>query len=1068
MKDLSLSLLSRGCGRLVSSNKSTGRQDGRVDVCFTPQDYYIWKSQQSLLRLSNSGRLFAEAASTLPKTYSTRRGPLLLYSQDMVTTETGCGSVAGARKKRVVERDTQQVEQQLSTMKELTAAILNYRHSQYSSSLFAPTYILPDHLPPAPNLQCPASPTICTNQAQLNSESLVQLNPHPTGRNTEQVKIQPQDKGKEDSRTRVRVDLFLQIPRVSRTPSPQNQQWGHYVAMTPEEPAQPQPYSDFSLQQTEITHHRPGGGLHHPNMTGVSDTANDQACSTRDRRIPSDKDNSERKTIRNRRQSIVRLPGAEPETNSTSGLVLPPLKGGQSVCHGLCWEKTDRLRCDGLSGHEHHAQQLPPIADRSTAAPGEVIQAQTHQNTQPQAERVGFQSHEKLNRLHQQSVFPPVLFSVNEETSGKQREGRGKTERQYFKKDTAGPGGAGGGRLLSEKGSVILLEPGQEPPPPVGVLGCAVGWKGPGKQSSLAFLQKRLHDLQDPYESASRGVVRGLLPLELRDFQNGKSVGSLILGPDGEIIQLSLYSNSQDPLQGDGGTQQQALQVVSTEGEELPWVIVLQSDHTTTEGRVELNPDVHVGDIEQHQSIQVETETHMPVADFATEELNCSTEQVLELHRLTETNTTSPSSHTHTEMMSKKKAKSTAKAVKESWKETKKDAKNNVRMPLLEEQEGKEELSGASTEEEEEEELASTGQNDYLYGSYRLAMGEKMQAKDDFFSSQENISPTDATTKDIEDTRRKNTKRKEAAITASKMDMTKVKSPDSDGQKATGMRSERGRERQNTESDVQSIIRHKEEERGDTETAETLDRSAIPYEKKKQKYSKAERRDVKIDEERGDQGGDMIRHDKRDAGRRKKRRGGLKHKDLVVGTPEDPPETGEMGSNQDLKEESYLKSPSGTQNHNNKATREEDTDTEVLSTIDTHSSIHSVSSFRSTATSSQLFPRSSRWSAASSSKGRAGLPSSHGRLSSCSTVMIMEEQLMLNPVKPESSRLMSSEEAAAVRLAQRAERRRQEVERKRREREEEERKQQEREQTEERMKNELDEERRKRAEELRS
>lgn len=60
------------------------------------------------------------------------------------------------------------------------------------------------------------------------------------------------------------------------------------------------------------------------------------------------------------------------------------------------------------------------------------------------------------------------------------------------------------------------------------------------------------------------------------------------------------------------------------------------------------------------------------------------------------------------------------------------------------------------------------------------------------------------------------------------------------------------------------------------------------------------------------------------------------------------------------------------------------------------------------------------------------------------------------------------EEAAALHLAQRAERRRQEVERKRREREEEERKQQEREQTEERMRSELEEERRKRAKELRS
>ena len=65
-----------------------------------------------------------------------------------------------------------------------------------------------------------------------------------------------------------------------------------------------------------------------------------------------------------------------------------------------------------------------------------------------------------------------------------------------------------------------MLSP-SEPPPPAGVLGCVAGRKGPGKQSSLAFLQNRL-DLQDPCESsdANRGVVKGVLPLELRGMRS--------------------------------------------------------------------------------------------------------------------------------------------------------------------------------------------------------------------------------------------------------------------------------------------------------------------------------------------------------------------------------------------------------------------------------------------------------------------------------------------------------------------------------------------------------------------
>ncbi|CAB1422545.1 unnamed protein product [Pleuronectes platessa] len=93
--EFSLSLLSRGCGRLISSKRNPGRHDGRLDGCFTPQDYYIWKSQEPLQHWSNSGRLLVQAESTLPKTYSTRRGPLLLYSQDLVSTESKCGLVAG-------------------------------------------------------------------------------------------------------------------------------------------------------------------------------------------------------------------------------------------------------------------------------------------------------------------------------------------------------------------------------------------------------------------------------------------------------------------------------------------------------------------------------------------------------------------------------------------------------------------------------------------------------------------------------------------------------------------------------------------------------------------------------------------------------------------------------------------------------------------------------------------------------------------------------------------------------------------------------------------------------------
>ncbi|TDH06539.1 hypothetical protein EPR50_G00114490 [Perca flavescens] len=968
MKDLSLSLLSRGCARFVSTNRNTGRHDGRLDVCFTPQDYYIWKSQDSLLRLSNSGHLLVEAESAIPKTYSTRRGPLLLYSQDLVTTETGYLSETREKKQR---RYTHQVEQ-LSTLKELSAAILSYNDTQFTSSRLNPL-CPPLHLPPAPDLHCPSPLPFRTTQEQPSPDFLVQLNPQwlPTERITEQLENQPEDNAEEQSsRKRVRLDLFLQIPCTSRSPTPQMEPrpWVDYAAKTPDEPEKPQ----------------------------------------------------------------------------------------------------------GPRRDEHHARRLPPIAESRSFTPGP---AQTGQDAQPKAERVGFQSQENLNRLHQQPLVLPLLFpGKKEEISGNQRGGGEKTERQYYIKETVeqggggrGGGGGGGGRGAGggggvglpsekEKGSMILLEPGEEPPPPVGLLGCVAGRKGPGKQSSLAFLQNRLLDLQDPCDSseANRGVVRGVLPLELRDLQNGNSVGSLILGPDGEIIQLSLYDNSQDPSHADGDTQEKALQVLSAEGEKLPWVIVLQPEHTHTEGEVELNIDGPVGDIQYHQYIH--------------KHLDLPRDQ-----QISETNACSPRRHTDPPAVTKKTKKKPkgAEAVAESWE---KDAENNVRMPPQRERVGKEEPTGGNTEAEEEdkeEELGSIGLTSHFPGSHQ--------------PGQQNTGSNETTTEDAVNKWRKNTKRKvteERAATTRKRETKTVKGAASNGQKTSMTRREGKRLREKTGSDAQSIRSQKQEERTNREAAETRDQSALPSVKKKMTDRKGERRGVKMNKEREEQGEEA--RQKEESVGRSRRKGRLKHKELVGGNLDDPLEKEVVEISQELEEESQLKStkrnpPSATQRHDNNtktnSEAEEDTDTEHLSTnADQHSSVQSVSSLRSVATASQFSQRSSKRSAASSCEeavpaSAVGLASSRGCLSSCSTVMVTEEQLMLNPAKPESSSPQKSqekeEEAAALRLAQRAERRRQEVERKRREREEEERKQQEKEQTEERMKSELEGERRKRAEELR-
>lgn len=112
-----------------------------------------------------------------------------------------------------------------------------------------------------------------------------------------------------------------------------------------------------------------------------------------------------------------------------------------------------------------------------------------------------------------------------------------------------------------------------------------------------------------------------------------------------------------------------------------------------------------------------------------------------------------------------------------------------------------------------------------------------------------------------------------------------------------------------------------------------------------------------------------------------------------------------METEKQMKEGSPIKSThtaSTLQGHKaNVSTEEED-----AGRCNAASSIPSVSSLVSTAAVSPSNHGRLRRSTASSCEGAGpastmGAASSHGRLSSCSTVMMSEEQLMLNPLKPE-------------------------------------------------------------------
>ncbi|XP_043931038.1 uncharacterized protein KIAA2012 homolog isoform X3 [Protopterus annectens] len=133
----------------------------------------------------------------------------------------------------------------------------------------------------------------------------------------------------------------------------------------------------------------------------------------------------------------------------------------------------------------------------------------------------------------------------------------------------------------------ITTEPGEDsdkddniPNPTVGptvsLLPPINGKKGPGNQSSMASFKASNSSMK----AATTGIVRGVLPEELRECCKEGSVGSLIMGPDGEIVCVSLRGSNKDPneilTQMDYIPPEVCTSPTSTISEEEPWTVFHQ------------------------------------------------------------------------------------------------------------------------------------------------------------------------------------------------------------------------------------------------------------------------------------------------------------------------------------------------------------------------------------------------------------------------------------------------------------------------------------------------------------
>ncbi|XP_037095946.1 golgin subfamily A member 6-like protein 22 isoform X2 [Syngnathus acus] len=903
--DLSLSPLSRGYARVFTA--STG-DHGRLDVCYTPQDYYIWKSHDALLHLTNSGSLLGSEASTIPKTYSTRRGPLVLYSQDLVMLGTEHGSEVSGRRRRVTRQEVDHSSD--------ARLLRQQQNGRLTSRFAAPT------LPPLPNIRHASVCHLYNTRAHHHTELL-----GDPGKNNSRLENPPKDQNeKQGSDRRVQLDLVLDLQTC---------------------------IDHITLEEQEEFQARPEGS------------------------------------------NIAKV---------------------------------------------HHKQCLPPGEDNTM---GHASGTRTRQEVRTEPGWVEFHPQVYPEDCHHRPLFLPLLLPVKkyEQMKCKRKaRGRVKTAKEFCEEMLQH------GQQL-KKSSEVLLGLAH-----AGVSRCVSGCRGPGRQSSSAFTHNRVPDLHDSCSSSDskRSVVRGVLPLELRDWQKGQAAGCVILGPDGEIIQLSLYDDYQHQVLGDDNdAEQKAFQVLSADGETLPFVMVLHHEHTHAEEDEELSSNILSGDVQY--------------------DTTC-----LDLCKSSESDLRPPSSLANL-VVTTNENKKRANPMEETRWENKQDEDVQNKVEKLSPRKQPPPAGGCTAEHEEVAvhlPKASSGRTDQLGNDTAPTQESGLSTT----SIQQGIAtrkPLGEETavglqKDVET----NIAKEAAGAYSNLVNPTRktVKSQE-EGQ----MRSRKNkvgivRKQKKEDTNAHQSKIHTDDNQAKKNATETQKHSAVTSVRKKRRIKEREnserRTKEKGEKERMEELIGRTRRTKPNHNRISQHDGlnVPSHKQLSDGL-----ENEEVAAEQETDEGFYLKPPRHF-DEKPKADTSIKENHERLSADDKNStdgSVHSVGFQMSPSVSLGLNGRSSlRSSSEGLSADMRVLTSSQGQLSSCSTIMVTEEQLMLKLVKTETSR---SNEEVTRHHAERAEIRRQEAERRRREQEEEEnmQRQEERKRAKENIKNELEEDRRRRAEHLR-
>ncbi|RXM32837.1 hypothetical protein EOD39_1413 [Acipenser ruthenus] len=662
MKEPTLSLLSRGCAQVVKTE--VHNDQGKLEVYFEPQDYFNWKSQQDYIRLPrivnrrdllNPECYVPEPAP--PKTYSTRKGPLILYSEDLALSSWQPGGPGRKRKGLHGHgRYGRDMELQLHTLRDLTGAILAYGNKQEGQHevqpflhflseepgdrQMRPGYSAKRYLACLsqtwdPNsmhkfgdtgsirdpFSYPENPGNCSYQYDLSTaprpykalpgclptlETVHEGYPCwqdsgglPKPGQTKHLPKSRRNKGmllEEQKTENLQKRREIPGPRIGMSPVPESEA----------EPANPEERAynanENQVSQAKVSEWNP-----------VSQKLyKDSQASLRQASIDSSWLHSERShatyyggTLVGGRKSTSTKPGRseQKERKETTlrdscyaEIHFPPVPSG--MLFGLGPIKETAEETDPLKESGPEIMNLPSLVEAAGAH-----RPPRKKQQEPELPKELLILPLLLQRSDDQRIHfnPGVLDHENDS-----RTEPADPSRNYEKEMEARAEGP-----AAEKAARTALFPVLRPKeiglewsgmgttenmdtevshdheeslaslaggPTVGLLPPIVGRKGPGHQSSMACFKANSKDSKD----IPTGVIRGSLPEELRECYKGSSVGSLIMGPDGQIIRLSLLGPITDYGAGlhlDDITQNGGFGTLGPAvSMEQPWTIFLQQD----------------------------------------------------------------------------------------------------------------------------------------------------------------------------------------------------------------------------------------------------------------------------------------------------------------------------------------------------------------------------------------------------------------------------------------------------------------------------------------------------------